>query len=80
MTFVDSLTVIRAICRHRRNVSVDLIKQVRNFGDIADIIRRQFHRNTGNGRSKRNHCNAARQTSRDDCEAWTHKLAAQLRL
>ena len=41
---VDSLTVIRAICRHRRNVGIDLIKQVWNFGDIADIIRRQFHR------------------------------------
>ena len=43
-SIVDSLTVIRAICRHRRNVSIDLIKQVWNFGDIADIIRRQFHR------------------------------------
>ena len=41
---VDSLTVIRAICRHRCNVSIDLIKQVWNFGNIADIIRRQFDR------------------------------------
>ena len=43
-SIIDSLTVIRAICRHRRNVGIDLIKQVRNLGDIADIIRRQFHR------------------------------------
>ena len=41
---VDGLAIIRAVCRHRRNVSVDLIKQVRHFGDVADIIRRQFHR------------------------------------
>ena len=43
-SIVDSLTVIRAICRHRCNISIDLIKQVWNSGDIADIIRRQFHR------------------------------------
>jgi hypothetical protein len=28
----------------RRNVSFDLIKQVRYFGNIADIIRRQLDR------------------------------------
>ena len=37
-SIIDSLTVIRAICRHRRNVGIDLIKQVWNFGDIADML------------------------------------------
>ena len=48
MTFgdsiVDSLAIIRTVRRHRRNIRIDLIEQVRNFGDIANIIRRQFHR------------------------------------
>jgi hypothetical protein len=30
--------------RHRRDIRIDLIEQVRKFGDIADIIRPQFHR------------------------------------
>jgi hypothetical protein len=42
-SIVDGLTIIRTIRGQRRNVSVDLIKQTRYFGDVADIIRRQFH-------------------------------------
>ena len=47
MTFghsiVNGLAIIRAVCGHRRNVSIDLIEQFRHFGNVADIIRRQFH-------------------------------------
>ena len=47
MTFghstVDGRAIIRAVCRQRRNVSVDLIEQLWHFGNVADIIRRQFH-------------------------------------
>jgi hypothetical protein len=38
------LAVVRSICRHRRNINIDLIKEVRQFRDVADIIGRQFHR------------------------------------
>ena len=41
---IDNLAVVRAICRHRRHVSIDLIKEVWQFPDVANIIRRQFHR------------------------------------
>jgi hypothetical protein len=41
---VDDLAIVRSVCRHRRNVSADLIKQVWQFGDVTDIIQRQFHR------------------------------------
>ena len=48
MTFghgiIDRLAIIRAVRRHRRNISIDLIKQIRHFGNVADIVRRQFHR------------------------------------
>jgi hypothetical protein len=48
MTLGDSvlngLTIIRAARRQRRYVSFDLIKQVRYFGHIANIIRRQRDR------------------------------------
>ena len=40
---IGDLAVIRPICRQRRNVSVDLIKQVWQFGDVTDIIQGQFH-------------------------------------
>jgi hypothetical protein len=40
---VDDLAIVRSICRHRRNVSADLIKEGRHFGDVADIVQRQFH-------------------------------------
>ena len=40
---VNSFAIIRAVCRHRGNVSIDLIEQFRHFGNVADIIRRQFH-------------------------------------
>ena len=47
MTFghssVNGFAVIRAVCHQRRNVSLDLIQQLREFGNVADIIRRQFH-------------------------------------
>jgi hypothetical protein len=46
MTFrdsiVDSLAIICTVRRHRRGIRIDLIEQVREFGDIADIIRPQF--------------------------------------
>ena len=32
----------RAVCRQRGNVDVDLIKQIRYFGDVADIVMRQL--------------------------------------
>ena len=41
---VDGLAIVRAICRHRRNVNIDLIEEVWYHRDVADIIRRQFHR------------------------------------
>jgi hypothetical protein len=40
----DDLAIVRSICSHRRNVDVDLIKEVYQFRDVADIIGRQFHR------------------------------------
>ena len=40
---VNSFAIIRAVCGHRRQVSIDLIAQLRNFGNVADILRRQFH-------------------------------------
>jgi hypothetical protein len=47
MTFgnsiVNGFTIIRAVCRQRRNGSIDLIEQLRHLGNVADIIRRQFH-------------------------------------
>ena len=47
MTFghgiVNGLAIIRAVCGHRCNVSIDLIEQFRHFGNVADIVRRQFH-------------------------------------
>jgi hypothetical protein len=42
-SIVDNFTVIGTICPHRRDVTADLIKSVRQFGDVADIIRRQFN-------------------------------------
>ena len=41
---VDRLAIVRAICRHGRNVNIDLIKEVWHHRDVAGIIRRQFHR------------------------------------
>ena len=47
MTFghsiVNSFAIIRAVCGQRRNIILDLIEQFRHFGNVADIIRRQFH-------------------------------------
>src|ERR1700722_5151880 len=40
---VDDLAIVRPVCRHRRNVSIDLIEEVWQFGDVTDIILRQFH-------------------------------------
>jgi hypothetical protein len=40
----DALAIVRPVCRHRSNVSTDRIKEVWKFGDVADIVRRQFHR------------------------------------
>lgn len=48
MTFgnsiVDGLTIICAVRGQRRNVGVDLVKQIRYFGNVTDIIRRQLDR------------------------------------
>jgi hypothetical protein len=41
---IDDLAIVRPVCRHRGNVSIDLFKEVRHHGDVADIVRRQFHR------------------------------------
>jgi uncharacterized Zn-finger protein len=41
---IDDLAIICPVCRHRRNVSIDLVEKVRQFGDVTDIIRRQFRR------------------------------------
>jgi hypothetical protein len=41
---IDDLAIVRPVCRHQRNVSIDLIEEVWQFGDAIDIIRRQFHR------------------------------------
>ena len=49
MTFgdsvVDGLSVIRAVRGHRCNLSINLIKQRRHFGDVTDIVRRQLRGN-----------------------------------
>ena len=41
---VDDLAIVRPVCRYRSNVGIDLFKEVWQFRDVADIIRRQFHR------------------------------------
>jgi len=41
---VDDLAIVRPVCRHRRNLDIDLIMEVRHHRDVADIIRRQFNR------------------------------------
>jgi hypothetical protein len=41
---VDDLAIVGPVCCHRRNVNIDLIKEVWHHRDVADIIRRQFHR------------------------------------
>jgi hypothetical protein len=43
-SIIDDLAIVRTVCCHRRNISIDLLKEVRQFRDVADIIRRQFHR------------------------------------
>src|SRR5277367_683483 len=49
MTFgdsvVDGLPIIRAVRGHRCNLSKNLIKQRRHFGDVTDIVRRQLRGN-----------------------------------
>jgi hypothetical protein len=40
----DGLAIVCPVCRHRRNVSTDLVEEGWQFGDVTDIIRRQFHR------------------------------------
>jgi hypothetical protein len=37
--------IVRAVCRHRRDISIDLLNEVWQYGNVTDIIRRQFHRN-----------------------------------
>ena len=41
---VDGLAIVGPVCRHRRNVNIDLIEEVWYHRDVADIIRRQLHR------------------------------------
>ena len=36
---IDDLAIIRPVCRHRRNVDIDLIKEIGQFRNVADIIR-----------------------------------------
>ena len=47
MTFghsiLDGFAIIRAVCGHRRQVSVDLIEQLPDLGNVADILRCQFY-------------------------------------
>src|SRR5277367_3814958 len=49
MTFgdsvVDGLPIIRAVRGYRCNISINLIKQRRHFGDVTDIVRRQLRGN-----------------------------------
>jgi hypothetical protein len=35
---VDRLAIIHAVCRQRGNADVDLMKQIRYFGNVADIV------------------------------------------
>ena len=46
MTFghgvVDRGPVLRAVRRHRLNLGLDLIQQLRDCGDVADIVRGQL--------------------------------------
>ena len=48
MTFDDGIVhrvaIIRAVRCHRSNIGINLIKQVRYFRDVANVVRRQFHR------------------------------------
>ena len=39
---VDDLAIIRAIRCERSNLSIDLVKQTRQFGHVTDIVRCQF--------------------------------------
>jgi hypothetical protein len=41
---VNHIGIIGSIACHRRNRTVDLIKQIRHRRDIADFVRSQFHR------------------------------------
>jgi hypothetical protein len=41
---VDDLAIVRPVGRHRHNVGIDLLKEVWYHRDVADIVRRQFHR------------------------------------
>ena len=41
---VDDLAIVCPVRRYRRNVSIDLFKEVWHHGDVAGVIRRQFHR------------------------------------
>lgn len=40
---IDGLAIVRTVCRQRRNVSINQIKQVGQFGGVTDIIGCQFH-------------------------------------
>ena len=42
MTFGDGPSIIRAVRGHRCNLSINLIKERRHFGDVDDIVRRQL--------------------------------------
>ena len=39
---INGHAIIRAVCGHRSDRGVDLIEQLRNFRNIAHIVRRQF--------------------------------------
>jgi hypothetical protein len=39
---VGRLAIIRAVCRHGGNVAIHLIEQFRQYGNIANIVKRQF--------------------------------------
>jgi hypothetical protein len=44
-SIVDGFSIIRAIRGHRCNLSINLIKWRRHFGDVTDIVRRQIRGN-----------------------------------
>ena len=42
-SIVNGFAIIRAVCGQRCDIILDLIEQFRHFGNVADIVRRQFH-------------------------------------
>jgi hypothetical protein len=66
---IDDLAIVRPVCHHRGNVSTDLIKEVRHFGDVADITWRQFRRDDFSRASIESEMQFAPATARAHAEA-----------